>query len=130
MLSDKNAKTSAIPKRFGILKSLNLAVFNSIIPTTIAITINFKTNIRTAIHQHKSEPNGKNRFAKIDAKIPNFNAEAISIKAKFAPVVSNTIASCTIVSSKCVSGISTGIHQFSAIKITKKLIAAKIKLAA
>ena len=77
MLSDKNAKTSAIPSKFGTLNSLNFAVFNSTKPTSKAIKISFKIKIPTAIHQQNPAPKGKNKVAKMDAKIPNFKAEAV-----------------------------------------------------
>ena len=49
-----------------------------------------------------------------DTYSSSFSDAASSIIARWRPEYSSTIASCTIVSSRCVAGLSTGMRAFSA----------------
>ena len=49
-----------------------------------------------------------------DTYSSSFSDAASSIIARWRPEYSSTIASCTMVSSRCVAGLSTGMRAFSA----------------
>ncbi len=59
-------------------------------------------------------PNGTKMQATIDRYSINCSDAASSIIARWRPEYSSTIASCTMVSSRCVAGLSTGMRPFSA----------------
>jgi len=59
-------------------------------------------------------PHGKNRFASTASRIP----DAHSTSASRGPAYSSTIASCTIVNSRWVAGLSTGSRPVSAMMPT------------
>ena len=60
-------------------------------------------------------PNGTNRQASSEKYSTSLSAAAASIMARCRPEYSSTIASCTMVSSRCVAGLSIGMRAFSAI---------------
>src|SRR3990167_5301295 len=61
-----------------------------------------------------SNPTGYMKFTSRTEKSESFRNEAYSIKARYGPEYSNTMASCTMVNSRCVAGLSTGYRAFSA----------------
>ena len=70
-------------------------------------------------------PTGMNMQAIIAIYSVSFSDAASSIIARWRPEYSSTIASCTIVSSRWVAGLSTGTRPFSAIATMTSAINAR-----
>ena len=73
-------------------------------------------------------PQGKNTLAIRAANSTNLVQEASSMMANDLPEYSRTMASCTMVSSKWVAGLSKGTRAFSAMRQMKKAAAARKRL--
>ncbi len=73
----------------------------------------------------EASPHGVKMQAINETYKRSFKAEASSITARWRPEYSSTIASCTMVSSRCVAGLSTGILPFSAIATMTSPMSAK-----
>ncbi len=65
-------------------------------------------------------PNGKNRQASSEKYSTSLTAAAASIMARCRPEYSSTMASCTMVSSRWVAGLSIGMRPFSAMATNTK----------
>ena len=74
---------------------------------------------RPPVSSAAATPQGTKRFARSVKKTSSFVAAAHSIRARYRPEYSSTMASWIIVSSRCVAGLSTGSRPVSA-RVTMK----------
>ena len=127
----KTLKIKAMNNKSGKRKNLNLAILDSKIATIDANAKTFNKNIPIAKRIAKkfisaANPQGKNKLTPSVKKIKNLLADAHSITANLFPEYSKIIASWTIVSSRCVAGLSNGKCAVSESSIMTKDTKAKI----
>jgi hypothetical protein len=111
-------RINEIKSKSGSLNNLDLEIVDSKAATNRHKIKIFKKNINNANTMLKkpivvSIPHGKNKFAPSVRKIKNLLAEVHSIRASLLPEYSKIIASCIIVNSRCVDGLSKGYRAVS-----------------
>src|SRR3989338_933871 len=106
-------KTNEVKRRSGTRKKRNFAIPDSMSAIAARMTSAFNAKNKNASPRDGRVsdcvmPHGAKTLPRIMTKIRSLLAEAHSMSASFGPEYSRIIASCTIVSSRCVAGLSTG----------------------
>jgi choline-glycine betaine transporter len=115
-------KKNAIAKRLGSWKNRFFAIDDSKSPITPARTEHLITKAVTAMRipakvRVVAIPKGTIRLMRRAISTVILTAEESSIRAKFLPDCSRIIPSWIMVSSRCVSGLSTGIREVSTMRM-------------